>query len=313
MTSFVVGCPRRWGLLAQRRSAVADYTDGVTSRSAGPRGYSRNVVADGSPRDVRGFRPEHFGLDGRVALVTGAAAGIGRACAIALANFGADLAICDRNADGLAEVHTAIVDRGRRAHSTVLDVRDTSAVDAHVDAVVADFGRIDVLVNNAGGGFSSNFVDISAKGQDALVRENFTSVTNYVRAVVPHVPSTGGSIVNMTSIEAHRAAPGFAIYAAMKTAVVSLSRSLALELGGRLIRVNCVAMDVIPTPGLGNADFGRHTPLPIDGHADDVAAACVYLASDASRFVTGSTVHVDGGNAAAAGWIRQADGAFTTF
>ena len=271
------------------------------------------MAAEASTGTSQGFGPERFRLDGRVTLVTGAAAGIGRACAIALANFGADVAICDRDEEGLAEVHAAIVGRGRAPHSTVLDVRDTAAVGDHVAGVVAEFGRIDVLVNNAGGGFAANFVDVNDKGQDSLVRENFTSVTNYVRAVVPHVPATGGSVVNMTSIEAHRAAPGFAVYAAIKTAVVSLSRSLALELGDRLIRVNCVAMDVIPTPGLGNVDFGRHTPLPIDGHVDDVAAACVYLASDASRFVTGSTVHVDGGNAAAAGWIRQADGTFSTY
>ncbi len=119
----------------------------------------------------------------------------------------------------------------------------------------------------------------------------------------------------MTSIEAHRAAPGYAVYAAMKAAVASLSQSLALELGARHIRVNCIAMDVIPTPGIGGeqgAEWSVHTPLPIAAHPDDVAAAAVYLASDMSRFVTGTTIHVDGGNLAAAGWIRQPDGSFTT-
>jgi NAD(P)-dependent dehydrogenase (short-subunit alcohol dehydrogenase family) len=169
------------------------------------------------------------------------------------------------------------------------------------------------LVNNAGGGFLAPFLDVSDKGQDSLMRENFHSVATFVRACAPHLPARGASIVNMTSIEAHRAAPGFAIYAAMKTAVMSLTKSLALELGDRRVRVNCIAMDVIPTPGLGMADFGRRTPLPIDGHVDDVAAACVYLASDAARFVTGTTIHVDGGNTAAAGWIRGADGAWSTF
>ena len=110
------------------------------------------------------------------------------------------------------------------------------------------------------------------------------------------MPDDGGSIVNVTSIEAHRAGPGFAIYSAMKAAQVSLTQSLALELGPRMIRVNCVAPDVIPTPGIGQ-DMGVRTPLPRAGHVDDVAAAIVFLANPAlSGFVTGTTIHVDGGN-----------------
>jgi NAD(P)-dependent dehydrogenase (short-subunit alcohol dehydrogenase family) len=170
-----------------------------------------------------------------------------------------------------------------------------------------------VLVNNAGGGFLAPFLDVNDKGQDALIRENFTSVTNFTRAVVPLMPDTGGSIVNITSIEAHRAGPNYAVYSAMKAGVFSLSKSLALELGDRLIRVNCIAPDVIPTPGIaGNGPLPIHTPLPIQGHVDDIAGAAVYLASDLSRFVTGTTVHVDGGNGAAAGWIRADGGAWRT-
>jgi NAD(P)-dependent dehydrogenase (short-subunit alcohol dehydrogenase family) len=117
------------------------------------------------------------------------------------------------------------------------------------------------------------------------------------------MPETGGSIVNVTSIEAHRAAPGYAVYSAMKAALVNLTQTLALELGDRRIRVNCIAPDVIPTPGIGG-DIPVKTPLPYAGTVDDVAAAVVYLASDWSRFVTGSTIHVDGGNLAAGGWGR---------
>jgi NAD(P)-dependent dehydrogenase (short-subunit alcohol dehydrogenase family) len=143
------------------------------------------------------------------------------------------------------------------------------------------------------------------------VRENFTSVTTFVRATVPKMPSDGrASIVNVTSIEAHRAGPGFAIYSAMKAALASLTKSLALELGDRRIRVNCVAPDVIPTPGVG--EMPVKTPLPFAGHVDDVAGAVIYLASDMSRFVTGTTVHVDGGNLAAGGWGRTADGSWVT-
>jgi 3-oxoacyl-[acyl-carrier protein] reductase len=167
-----------------------------------------------------------------------------------------------------------------------------------------------VLVNNAGGGFAASFLDVNDKGQDALIRENFGSVTHFVRACVVRMPDTGGSIINITSIEAHRAGPAFAVYSAMKAAVASLTKSLALELGVRQIRVNCIAPDVIPTPGIG--DVPVKTPLPYAGHVDDIAAAAVYLGSDGSRFVTGVTLHVDGGNLAAGGWHRDADGGYTT-
>jgi NAD(P)-dependent dehydrogenase (short-subunit alcohol dehydrogenase family) len=120
----------------------------------------------------------------------------------------------------------------------------------------------------------------------------------------------GGSIVNVTSIEAHRAGPGYAVYSAMKAAVENLTKSLALELGDRSIRVNCIAPDVIPTPGIG--DVPVKTPLPVAGHVDDVAGAAVFLGSDLSRFVTGTTLHVDGGNLAAGGWVRDRAGGFVT-
>jgi NAD(P)-dependent dehydrogenase (short-subunit alcohol dehydrogenase family) len=166
-------------------------------------------------------------------------------------------------------------------------------------------------VNNAGGGFYAAFMEVNAKGQDSLMRENFSSVTHFIRGCVPLMPERGGSIINLTSIEAHRAAPGFAVYSAMKAAIASLTMSLALELGPALIRVNCIAPDVIPTPGIGQ-EMGVHTPLPIEGHVDDVAAAAVFLASDMSRFVTGTTIHVDGGNWVAGGWHRHEDGTYVT-
>jgi NAD(P)-dependent dehydrogenase (short-subunit alcohol dehydrogenase family) len=247
-------------------------------------------------------------LTGRVALVSGAAVGIGEATAIALAGFGANLALCDRDEANLASTAAAVEAAGRQCEVGILDVRDADAVDQFVATVAARFGRIDVLVNNAGGGFHAPFLDVNAKGEDTLVRENFTSVTGMVRAVVPHMPP-GGSIVNITSIEAHRAAPGYAVYSAMKAAVTSLTLSLALELGGREIRVNCVAPDVIPTPGVGDLGPVR-TPLPRAGRPEDVAAAVVYLAGGLAAFVTGTTIHVDGGNHAAGGWHRRDDGTF---
>ena len=250
-------------------------------------------------------------LTDRVAIVTGAAVGIGEAIALAFANFGAHLAICDRDVANLDSTADAIEAAGRRVVAAELDVRDADQVDGFLEVVRDQFGHVDVLVNNAGGGFHAAFLDVNAKGQDSLVRENFVSVTHFVRGVVPLMPDSGGSIVNLTSIEAHRAAPGYAVYSAMKAAVASLTKSLALELGERMIRVNCIAPDVIPTPGIG-VDLPMNTPLTRRGHVDDVAAAAVYLAGDLARFVTGTTIHVDGGNLAAGGWRRADDGGFTT-
>ena len=257
--------------------------------------------------------PRSAALDGRVAVVTGAAQGIGRATALALAEFGADVVMGDRDEAGLATAAKEVEATGRRASTAVLDVRDTAAVGAWIAGVP----RVDVLVNNAGGGFHSFFADISAKGQQALVDENFTSVTNLVRACLP-VISPGGSIINVTSVEAFRAAPGFSVYAAMKAAVEQLTRTLAIELCDRRIRVNCVAPDAIPTPGdagLAQAvgamtDYGAVVPLGL-GTTDDCAAAIVFLAGDLSRFMTGTTLHVDGGTDAARGWRRRPDGGWS--
>ncbi len=251
--------------------------------------------------------PESVMLTGRRAVVTGAAQGIGATVANTLARFGADVAICDRDADGLAQTAEWIAQNGRHAHIELLDVRDADAVRAWIEPL----DRVDLLVNNAGGGFHAPFLEVNDKGQDALIRENFSSVTHCIRACVPKMPATGGSIVNITSIEAHRAAPGYAVYSAMKAALVNLTQTLALELGDRRIRVNCIAPDVIPTPGIGG-DLPVKTPLPYAGSVDDVAAAVIYLASDWSRFVTGSTIHVDGGNLAAGGWGRAPGGAWAT-
>jgi len=261
--------------------------------------------------------PAQASLAGRVAVVTGAARGIGAATAISLAAFGANVAVCDRDGEGLAATAAAVESAGRRCTAGVLDVRDGAAVDAWIATLVAEgLDRIDVLVNNAGGGFHAWFTDISPKGQQALIDENFTSVTNLVRASLPLMPD-GGSIVNVTSVEAFRAAPGFSIYAAMKAGVEQLTRTLALELSARRIRVNAVAPDAIPTPGdeglaaaVGGGDYGDRVPLGL-GDPDDCAAPIVFLAGDLSRFMTGTTLHVDGGTDAARGWHRRPDGGWS--
>jgi 3-oxoacyl-[acyl-carrier protein] reductase len=250
--------------------------------------------------------PDSVLLTDRVAVVTGAAQGIGAAVAGAFARFGADVALCDRDTDRLARTAKEVEDAGRRAITGTLDVRDTDAVRAWLDPLE----RVDILVNNAGGGFFAPFLDVNDKGQESLIRENFTSAATFIRACVPKMPPSGGSIINITSIEAHRAAPGFAVYSAMKAALANLTQTLALEFGDRRVRVNCIAPDVIPTPGVG--ELPVKTPLPFAGETDDVAAAAIYLASDWSRFITGTTIHVDGGNLAAGGWGRSKEGGFTT-
>ena len=277
-------------------------------------------VVDRAAEAGSGLDPSVLRLDGRVVAVTGGARGIGRATALTAARFGARVSLVDKLADELASTVAELETLGVEVVSTVGDVRDEAVVEAWVAATAARYGRVDVLVNNAGGGFWAPFLEVTPKGQAALVAENYGQVVDCIRAVVPHMPG-GGSIVNVTSVEAHRAGPGFAVYSSMKAAVENLSKSLALELADRRIRVNCVAPDMIPTPGdAGLVDAsaalvdgdGATQPWPDAGTPEDCAAAVVFLAGDGARFITGSTIHVGGGTFAASGWRRGTDGAGAT-
>jgi NAD(P)-dependent dehydrogenase (short-subunit alcohol dehydrogenase family) len=243
-------------------------------------------------------------LSGKVAVVTGGAAGIGRATVVALASYGAQVATCDRDTDGLASLTEA-------ALTSTLDVRDVDAVDGFAERIGSELGGVDVLVNNAGGTFISLFADSTPKGDETLLRENLLSVAWMTRALLP-LFRDGGAIVNVTSIEAYRAAPMYSLYGAAKAGVENLTRTLALELGGRGIRVNTVAPDVIATPGVGDLEGSVPPPIGRIGRPEEVASVIAFLASDLASYVTGSTVHVDGGNLAAAGWRPAPDGGWTT-
>jgi NAD(P)-dependent dehydrogenase (short-subunit alcohol dehydrogenase family) len=253
-------------------------------------------------------------LADRIAIVTGAGAGIGRAIARALAAAGARTAILERDAAAGQRTAAEIEAAGGTAFPRTTDVRDPDALAAAVADTVSRFRGVDVLVNNVGGTFRAAFLETAEKGWDALVRANLKTVMYGTRAVAPHMidAGRGGSIINVVSIEGVRAAPLYAAYAACKAAVINFTQSMALELGAHGIRVNAIAPDVVLTEGLapllseGDRERWRWTvPLGRAGEPDDVAGPALFLASDLARYVTGVTLHVDGGTHAAGGWYRD--------
>ncbi|MDE0162719.1 MAG: SDR family NAD(P)-dependent oxidoreductase [Acidimicrobiaceae bacterium] len=261
--------------------------------------------------------PDSILLTDRVAVVTGAGRGIGAATAVALARFGAHVAVFDKEHEGLADTVQQVVATGSSCICDIVDARDGDEVALFLRRARDRLGPIDVLVNNAGGTFRARFDDVSPKGEQALVRENFSTVTNCVRHGVP-LMSDGGAVINVTSVEAYHAAPAFGVYAAMKAAVEQFTKTLAVEYGHRGIRVNCVAPDMIPTPGdAALAEGGTHliegthpTPLRRMGAAQECAAVIVFLASDMASFINGASIPVDGGTVASGNWKTRLDGSF---
>jgi NAD(P)-dependent dehydrogenase (short-subunit alcohol dehydrogenase family) len=264
--------------------------------------------------------PSSASLAGRTALVTGAGAGIGRAIARVMAAFGARVAVLDRDADSARRTAADITGAGGEALAVHADAREPEAVDAALDATAAQLGLVDVLVNNAGGVFAAPFLEAAPKGWHALWRANLESVLHCTQRVARRLVDSGraGSIINVVSIEGVRAAPMYAAYAAAKAGAISATRTLALELAPHAIRVNAIAPDICLTEGLEAlvppGDRGRWNhivPLGRPGEPDDIAGAAVFLACDLSRYVTGITLHVDGGTQAACGWYRDpGDGAW---
>lgn len=235
-----------------------------------------------------------FDLTGRTALITGAARGLGAAYARALHAAGAGVMI----ADVLDEPASAFADElGERARFVHLDVTDEAGWDAAVAATRAEFGSLDVLVNNAGMANAAPIEHFTTEKWHAVIAVNLTGTFLGCRAVVPTMKAAGtGSIINISSVEGMRGSPGLHGYTAAKFGVRGLSMSLAVELGPSGIRVNSVHPGLILTDMTTRIDPSRiDVPLGRPGAPDDVAGTIVFLASDASRFTSGAEFVVDGG------------------
>jgi NAD(P)-dependent dehydrogenase (short-subunit alcohol dehydrogenase family) len=246
-----------------------------------------------------------FDFSGQVVVVTGAANGIGAACARLFAASGARLALWDVDA---AAAQALAAELGRDARAMRCDVSSRADVDAATAATTAAFGRIDVLVNNAGIFRAADFLDISEGDWDAVIAVNLKGAFLVGQAVARAMAQTGGgAIVNMSSVNGVMAIPTIASYNASKGGINQLTRAMALSLADRGIRVNAVAPGTIATElaqkaVLGSAEakeriMGR-TPLRRLGEPAEVAAVCAFLASDAASYMTGEIVAVDGGRLA---------------
>ena len=252
---------------------------------------------------------EMFSLAGKTALVTGASRGIGAAIATAFAEAGADVALVARSGDALDRVAAGIAASGRTAVPIRCDVTRSDEVAACVATAEAALGRIDVLVNNAGGPvFNAPFLAIREEGWHRLLDLNLTSVFRFSQRVGAGMVARGnGSVINIVSVAANRPSPALAGYSAAKAAVLSLTQTLAQEWANAGVRVNAIC------PGWVMTDINRKflaedeatatavTSVPMRrlGEPEDIIGAAVWLASDAARYVTGASIAADGGLAVA--------------
>ncbi|MCJ7437853.1 MAG: SDR family oxidoreductase [Acidimicrobiia bacterium] len=262
-------------------------------------------------------------LAGRVAIVTGGGGGIGRGVSERFAAEGAQVLVAEIDPERAAATATAISAAGGIARAVIADVREPSEVDRVVASTLDAFGSVDVLVNNVGhyGGARRPFHEQDRDEWNDLYRVNLEHAFLCSKAVLPTmVEHHRGAIVNVSTIEAFRGIPSRAAYAAFKAGVTGFTKSLALEYAQHGIRVNAIAPDVTETPQVPYSRWVKPedehlvpvwVPIGRFGTPDDLAGVALFLASDLSAFVTGTTVHADGGTFAAGGWFRTEEGGWT--
>jgi len=250
-----------------------------------------------------------------------------------MAECGADVVLAEIDPDRGEEAAEAIKRTGRTGVFVPTDVMDTDAVRAAVGRAQEAFGRLDILVNNAGGVSGRRFIEQSERSWRRHIDINLVSALAATSAAVPLMISggRGGSIINVASIEAARAAPMYAVYAACKAGLVSFTRTMAVELGEHHIRVNVISPDMTRTPGLSGLRQGpvpaelpprdprmqsgirAYIPLGREGMVEECGQVAAFLASPLAGYVTGAVVPVDGGTWASSGWLRVPDGGWSLY
>ncbi len=246
--------------------------------------------------------PNAFRLDERVAVVTGAGRGIGAAIATAYAEAGADIVLVARTREQVATTAERVRASGRRAVAVPCDITNLAALPLVVERTIAELGRLDIIVNNAGGASPNSFLDTTAADLEEAFHFNVTAGFELIKQAVPHLLASGqGSIINVTSVFGRVAGRGLLVYGTVKAALAQMTRLLAADLSPR-VRVNAIAPGVIETDALKAALTNQTrsravaaTPLRRLGTVEDVAAAAVWLASPAASYLTGKVIEVDGG------------------